>query len=105
MTDEKWGEIVDKVLADFEILEHSHDRDDAAKIETLVFRGPAGKVKLVRTVRPAVIDKKIIGAYRRGKSKAQFEYVYSDTDTVGKLEAYREVGGEWEKIDPDTFTQ
>ena len=69
----------------------------------IVFKSPAGKVKLVRTTRPAVIDKKVIGANRRGASKAQFEYIYSDTETTSKMEAFREVGGEWESISADNF--
>lgn len=103
MTDEKWGEILDKILANFKVLERTQDKIDVAETETVIFVSPVGKVKLVRTVRPAVMDKKIVGAHRRGKSKAQYEYVYSDTDKVSRLEAYKEVGGEWEEIDPDAF--
>ncbi|MBU0598738.1 hypothetical protein KKF61_07200 [Patescibacteria group bacterium] len=103
MTNEKWGEILDKVLASFEVISHNKTKEDIAEIEEIVFNGPLGKMKLVHTSRPAVLDKKVVGAYRRGKSAAQYEYVYSDTDTVSSLAAFREVDGEWQEIDAESF--
>lgn len=103
MTAERWGEILDKVLANFKVLEHTKDEEGISKIETLVFIGPLGKIKLVRTIRPAVIDKKVIGAHRKSRSKAQYEYIYSDTDTVSRVDAYKEVDNEWKEINPNAF--
>lgn len=103
MLEERWGEILDKVLSSFEVIEHTKDKEDLVEIETVVFQSPVGKVKLVRILKPAVIDKKVTGATRMGKSRAKFEYIYSDTDKVSKLEAYKEVDGEWETIDPDNL--
>lgn len=103
MTNEKWGEILDKILGGFEVLSHDKDQIDVAEVETIVFNGPLGTIKLIRTVRPAVIDKKIIGAHRRGKSQAQYEYIYSDTDKVSRVAAYKEVDGGWQEIDSSIF--
>ena len=103
MLEERWSEILDKVLSSFEVIEHTKEQEDIAEIETVIFQSPIGKVKLINTLKPAVIDKKIIGATRMGKSRAKFEYIYSDTDKVSKLEAYKEVDGEWETIDPDNL--
>ena len=103
MLEERWGEILDKVLSSFEVIEHTKEKEELAEIETVVFQSPVGKVKLVRILKPAVIDKKVTGATRMGKSRAKFEYIYSDTEKVSKLEAYKEVDGEWETIDPDNL--
>jgi len=104
MQDDKWGEILDKITSSFNVLDKGKEQlEDNVESEYIVFESPAGKVKLVRTTRPAVIDKKVIGANRKGASKAQFEYVYSDTETTSKMEAFREVDGEWESISADNF--
>jgi len=103
MTSEKWGEILDKVLASFEVISHTKIKEDVAEIETVIFNGPIGKIKLVHTSRPAVLDKKIVGAHRRGKSVAQYEYIYSDTDRISSIDASKEVNGEWQEIDADAF--
>lgn len=105
MKDEKWGEILDRILTNFKVLSREKTQEGVAEIETLIFEAPIGKVKLVRTVRPAVLDKKVIGAHRRGKSSAQYKYVYSPDEKVSTLAAYREVNGDWEKIDTDALTK
>jgi hypothetical protein len=103
MKDEKWGEVLDRILTSFKVLSHEKTQEDVTEIETLIFEAPIGKVKLVRSVRPAVLDKKIVGAHRRGKSAAQYEYIYSPDEKVTNLVVYREVNGEWEPIDADAL--
>lgn len=103
MTSEKWGEILDKVLMNFEVISHIKSKADISEIEEVVFNGPLGKIKLIYTSRPAVLDKKIVGAHRRGKSAAQYEYIYSDTDKVSSIVAFREIGGEWQAMDAEAF--
>ena len=103
MKDEKWGEILDRILTNFKVLSHDKEQDGVAEIETLIFEAPVGKVKMVRTVRPAILDKKVIGAHRRGKSSAQYEYIYSPDEMTSILDVYREVDGEWEKMDADAL--
>ncbi len=92
--------------AQFKVLEHTKTagEEGIGEIETLIFESPRGKVKLVWVTRPVVLDKKVIGAHRRGASRAQYEYVYSDTETTHKLEAFREVDNEWQELDPSAFT-
>jgi len=105
MDQEKWGEILDRVKAQFEVLEHTKaaNEDGVGESETLVFNAPMGKIKLVWVTRPVVLDKKVIGAHRRGGSAAQYEYIYSDTEKSHKLEASREVDGDWQEIDSNVF--
>lgn len=102
---EKWGEILDRVQAQFTVLEHTKapGKDEMGEVETLIFEGPLGKIKLLWVTRPVVLDKKIIGAHRRGASQAQYEYIYSETETTHQLEAYRETNGEWQTLDPSAL--
>lgn len=103
MLEERWGEILDKILSRFDVLEHTKEKEDIAEIETIIFQSPLGKIKLVRILKPVVLDKKVIGANRMGKSKAQYEYVYSETEKTDNLEAYKETDGEWEVISAEEF--
>lgn len=106
MDQEKWGEILDRVKSQFEIIEHTKATPEGGvgETETLIFTNPMGKIKLEWITRPVIIDKKVIGAHRRGGAgQAQVEYVYSDTETTHKLEAHREVDGEWQAIDNSIF--
>lgn len=105
MNTEKWGEILDRVKAQFSLLEHTKEpgEDGVGETEVLIFDSPMGKIKLILVTRPVVLDRKIIGAHRRGVSKAQYEYVYSDTETTSRLEAYKEEGGDWMTIDSNVF--
>jgi len=99
MKDEKWGEVLDRIQANFKVLSHEKTQDDPAEIETLIFEAPIGKIKIIRTVKPVVLDRKVIGANRRGKSAARYEYIYSPDEKTSLLAVYREVNGEWESID------
>jgi len=103
MQAERWGEIVDKVKSSFEVIDHTHGTDELDEIETLTFQSPLGRIKLELVTRPVVLDKKIVGGYRRAAGKAHYEYTYSDTEKSHRLTAYKEVDGEWEEIDPGAF--
>ncbi|MBU1092146.1 hypothetical protein KJ836_00460 [Patescibacteria group bacterium] len=105
MNQEKWGEILDRVKDQFEVLEHTKlpGDDDIGELETLIFNSPMGKLKLVMITRPVVLDRKVVGAHRRGLSKGQYEYIYSDTETSSRLEAYKEENGEWQTFDSSIF--
>ena len=105
MNKERWSQTLDKIMSQFEVHDHTKEAspDEISKVETIIFSSPLGKIKLIYTSRPVIVEKKIIGAYRRGKSKAQVENVYSETETTGQLEAWREQNGEWEQIDAKSF--
>jgi len=101
--DKRWGEILDKIQTTFNVIDHTNTKDGIEEIESIIFDGPVGRVKLIRITRPAIIDKKTIGAHRRGKSKAQYEYVYSDTEKTSRISALKEVDGQWQDIEADDF--
>ena len=92
MTDDKWKDIIAKIKDNFELIEHKTEDIDGEEsqgtIELVIFNGPLGKMKLERTTKPLVIDKKTLGSRRIG-SETTVEYVYSDTEKVNKFRAYR----------------
>jgi len=103
MLEERWETILDKIKSNFDVVEHEKDSVENGEDERIIFNGPIGKIKLVRSVRPSVIDKKVIGAHRRGKSQAQYEYIYSDTEKTSRMKTFKEVDGEWQEIDDSDF--
>ena len=90
MDDEKWQEVVGRILDDFDVLEHDTAELDPGpgKMEYIIFNGPLGKMKLERTSKPLVLDKKAIGSKRIG-SQTGVEYIYSDTEKVHTMKAYK----------------
>ncbi len=90
MQDEKWKDIVGRVQDEFEVLEHdTFDLDPGpGNAEYIIFKGPLGKMKLERTTRPVVLDKKGLGSRRIG-SQTHVEYIYSDTEQTHAFKAYR----------------
>lgn len=103
MLDERWETILDKIKSNFDVVEHQKEIVENGEDETIVFNGPVGKIKLVRSLRPLIIDKKVIGAHRRGKSQAQYEYIYSDTEKTSKMKTFKEIDGEWQEVDDSDF--
>ena len=90
MQDEKWQEIIGRVKDDFEVIEHTTQKleEGTGSVEFIIFNGPLGKMKLERTTKPLVIDKKGLGSRRIG-SQTKVEYIFSDTEKVHTFKAYR----------------
>lgn len=108
MTDDKWGDLLFMVQEKFTLDERTkepiYEQDEAEQPikrgskEIVIFETPDGRVKLERSSRPLIIDKKY--HYHKGSSgRAQVEYTYSETEQTHSLEAFREVAGEWEPIE------
>jgi hypothetical protein len=100
MNDEKWGEVLDRVKEKFTIVDEGQAQLDdipRAWTEFVIFDSPMGRLKLERTTKPRVIDKKTFGGSKYGAG-AGVEYIYSDTEQVHTLQAFREVAGEWQPI-------
>ena len=102
MTEEKWKEIIGKIKDGFEVFEHETKKfeDMPGQVEYIIFNGPIGKMKLEFTSKPLVIDKKGLGSKRIG-SKTTVEYIYSDTEKVNTLKAYKWDDGQddWMEIE------
>jgi len=108
MTEEKWEQIKETALKNFEVEENSvidlpEDQGNGIK-EILVFTGPIGKVKLEFIVKPLVIDKKTIYSNRAGQ-ETKVDYVTSDTEKVKTLLAFKwdEAREDWEEMDAKQF--
>lgn len=100
MTEEKWKEIIGKILDDFEVLEHKNENLEPGPgvVEQIVFNGPSGKIKLERTVKPLVLEKRGLGSKRIG-SRTKVEYIYSETEKVDTFKAYKWINEGWIEIE------
>lgn len=114
MNDERWQNIISRVKDKFKIedegseeKEINKDKDGKPileKIESIVFDGPLGRIKLERTTKPLVIDKKTKYSQRIG-GEVSVDYVYSDTEKIHKFKVYRydEENFLWAEIDQKNF--
>jgi hypothetical protein len=100
MTDEKWEQLTGQIKDSFTVLENEKRKEEleGETTEELIFENPAGKMKLVRNVRPRVLEQKAMYSGRKGAT-ADVENIYSDTETVDKVMLFKEEGGDWEEID------
>lgn len=106
MNEARWGEILDLVKEKFGVLEHSrgdfleHGQKRGER-ETLIFKGPLGRMKLEFIKKPRVLEKKIHSHRRR--AGAITEYVFSDSEFTCNLLAYRwdEGSKSWMEVTPE----
>lgn len=109
MTDEKWEDLKNNIRDKFEVLEESSKPDvmtddlgneiEGTK-DTVVFKGPMGKMKVERTIRPVILGKK--SHYNKTQAgKALIEYIVSDTETTSKVSAsvWDEISADWNELD------
>jgi hypothetical protein len=92
MRDEKWLDTVSILKDKFPVLEEGKEdlpeEEGRGFREFVIFNGPLGKMKIERTTKAIVLDKKTLGSKRMG-SQASVEYVYSDTEKSYKFRAYK----------------
>lgn len=102
MTQEKWDELVGRVKDDFTVEEEreEYDPETRATISSVVFRGPLGRLKIERVVKPRVIGQRAVGGSKFGAGKT-IERVFSDEETIDAFRAYRwdEARGAWGAVD------
>ena len=110
MNDEKWFDLKDSIKEKFEILKDKTEdltinteesEQKLGTVDILISQTPMGKIKLERTNKPVILDKKV--HYHRKQEGSKVEYIYSDTELTHRLEAYKWNDNEWQKIDPSTF--
>ena len=102
MTDDKWKDTVAMVKSKFTVLnEGREDIEDIPRafVEFIEFEGPQGRVRLERTTKPAVLDKKTMYSKTGGRA-SQIKYTYSPDETVHRLEAFRwnDATEDWEEM-------
>lgn len=108
MTDERWQNLRGIILDNFEV--ESEDKQmikdiPMAHIQSIIFKGYLGRMKVERTVKPIVLDKKTAYSSRSGVAK-KTEYIYSKDEFSYKLRAYKwdEDNHNWVEIEVNTFT-
>ena len=98
MNNDRWNNIISMVQEKFppaelsegeiEIGQDKHNNPIKGKVERLEFTGPLGKMKLERTTKPKVLDKKTLYSNRAG-SDMRVDYVYSEDEVVQFMKAYK----------------
>ena len=92
---------MEKIKSTFEVETHSiepHAEFEKGKIETIIFTSPLGKMKIIRTTTPRVLDRKTVYSKRAGGNMA-VQYEYSETEMVDTMRIFRwdENAEEWVK--------
>jgi hypothetical protein len=103
MNNDKWLDVLDKVKERFGIVERTDEPIEDipnSRLEVVIFDSPLGRIKMMRTTKPRVLDKKTAYSNRAG-SDMSVQYVYSDTELVQRVEILRwdENFGDWVKAE------
>ena len=102
MNDEKWYYLLEEIDRKFGI-EEKNTEDVPEKrmmIETAVFTGAGGRMKLERTTRAVVLERQVKFSKRIGGETIE-KYVYSDTEKTHRVVLYKwdEESNTWQEID------
>lgn len=108
MNPNKWEELLfkaeemfgieNKYQEDFVVAETMAGQKIMGLIEIVEFKSPMGRIRLKKTSRPKVIDKKILHTKRIG-GKITVDFIYSDQEKVVELKIYKQNSNdEWEEI-------
>lgn len=102
MYQRKWEDLLDKVEKMFGFIEHTTEEypERRMTVETAVFDGASGRIKLERTMKPVVLDQKTTYSKRVG-SGVTTEYILSDDEYVDTVRFFRwdRLAREWKQID------
>ncbi len=102
MIDEKWYYLIEEIEEKFGVEEKNVEEipERRTTIETVVFTGPGGRMKLERTAKAIVLERQMRYSKRIG-GETQEKYVYSDTDKTYRVQLYKwdEATDTWEEID------
>jgi hypothetical protein len=102
MHQSKWEELVDRIDRLFGFVEHTDEQfpERHLKIETVVFDGASGRMKLERTLKPVVLDKKASYSKRIG-GEVDIEYVYSEDEFVDTVKLFKwdRLSGQWKQVE------
>ena len=100
LAEEKFG-IDKKYKEDFEVAELSTGEKIMGQRQMIEFEGPLGLIKLEKSSRPKIIDKKVLHTKRIG-GRVAIDFVYSDEEKVEELKIYRQdEEGKWVEFQAD----
>jgi len=100
VNDERWYSLLDDLEEKLEFENRGEQPGRGrATVEWVTFKRPQGLMKLERTSRPLVLDRKVRYSKRIG-GESEEELILSDTEKTYRvtLYAWRESGG-WEEVD------
>jgi hypothetical protein len=102
MNQRKWEDLLDRIEKMFGFTEHTTEEypERRMTIETAIFDGATGRIKLERTRKPVVLDTRMSYSRRAG-SDVETEYVLSDDEYVDTVRFFRwdRPAREWKQID------
>ena len=108
MSDEKWQDLIESIREKFGIdkettepilIMSGGEEVEAGKKEIVEFRGASGKMKLERTIKPVVLEKKLL--YHKRKDGAKAEYTFSKDEFSYHVDGFiwDETLNDWQKIE------
>jgi hypothetical protein len=102
MHQRKWEELLDKIDRLFGFIEHTSEEfpERRTTVETAVFDGASGRMKLERVVKPLLLEKKVSYSKRAG-AESDVEYIYSEDESVDIVRFYKwdRLAREWKQIE------
>ena len=102
MNDQRWEEVLKRLDRQFGGLEFDETEEEETQTvtESVAWQSPQGRMKLTRTTRPLVVDKKMHYSHRIGGGTS-VEYVYSKTESTSRIRLFKwsESLNDWEEID------
>lgn len=102
MKDEKWYYLLEEIDRKFGIEEKKTEEipDRRTTIETVIFTGASGRMKIERVTRPVILERKVKFSKRAGSDSAE-KYVYSEDEKIHRvtLYAWNEDESKWVEID------
>jgi hypothetical protein len=100
--DEKWYYLLEEIDRKFGIEEKNTEEvpEKRLTVETAIFTGAGGRMKLERTTRAVVLERQVKFSKRIGGETTE-KYVYSDKEKTHRVALYRwdEETGTWQEID------
>jgi hypothetical protein len=113
MDDERWEELKARIRRSLVVTaERTEDLlvDTAegpvkqGEAEVLEFEGPQGKMKLVREIKPKLLEKRFLYSHRAGQS-AKTEYKFSESETTSHVRLFVMKDGNWQEISTDILAR
>jgi len=102
LNDEKWYYLLEEIDRKFGIEERTtHEIPERrTTIETAIFTGASGRMKLERTTRAVILERQVKFSKRIGGETVE-KYVYSDTEKTHRVTLYKwdDEREEWVEID------
>jgi len=100
LAEEKFG-IEKKYKEDFEVAELTTGEKIMGQRQIVEFKSSLGWIRLEKSSRPKIIDKKVLHTKRIG-GRVAIDFVYSDEEKVEELKIYRQnEDNQWVEINPE----